>query len=309
MMIMRSRSAMPLAVLVAGALGLAACTGGAGAPSAAHPPTGSPHDVLLAAVTRTGSTSAHVELTVSVSGTPSLGLGSASSSAPTFNGTLGAAGDFDFASKTGQMTVTVPPLAGGPGATLQFRVVGQTVYLDVPGIESATGGKPWVELDLSSYEQAVGSNSADPLGGATSGDPTQLLQMLSRIGAQVTEVGPATVDGVPTTEYQASIDLSKAVGGTATASTPGAQIGRQLAQSLLGDIPVSVWVDIQGRARKVTMNLSVLGVHVDMTMGLSDFGEPVTVTPPPADQVADGNALLQGGQLGNILKAATDLTG
>ena len=31
------------------------------------------------------------------------------------------------------------------------------------------------------------------------------------------------------------------------------------------------------------------------------------MTPPPADQVVDGSDLLQGGQLGEILKSATDI--
>ena len=71
---------------------------------------------------------------------------------------------------------------------------------------------------------------------------------------------------------------------------------------------MSVWVDNDGRARQVTMNMSIFGIHLDMTFGLSDFGESVTVSPPPADQVADGSSLLQGGQLPDILKSATNLS-
>jgi hypothetical protein len=56
------------------------------------------------------------------------------------------------------------------------------------------------------------------------------------------------------------------------------------------------------------MDMAVLGIHLDMTLGLGAFGESVTVTPPPADQTADGTSLLQGGQLKNILKSSTNLS-
>jgi hypothetical protein len=307
-----------MVVLAAAALGLSACTSAGGTPTgAAHPPAGSPHDVLVASVTRTGTTSAHMTLSITISGTPSLGLGtgSSSSTAHALNGTLSAAGDFDFATKSGEMTMTVPPIAGSQGATLEIRVVDQTIYLKVPELSSATGGKPWVKLDLSSYESALGSSgSSNPLGGATSGDPTQLLQVLNQVGAHVTEVGPATIDGVPTTEYQATLDLSKAMGAGGSSSSSSSALGSQLSQGLaqalgLGNIPVSVWVDNDGRARRMTMNMSIFGIHLDMAMDLSKFGEAVTVTPPPADQVADGSSLLQGGQLNSILKSVTNISG
>jgi hypothetical protein len=295
---------------VAGALGLAACTSSAPGASAAHPPAGSPHDVVLASIAKTGTTSAHMTLSVTVSGSPSLG--SSSSSAPAVSESIDASGDFDFAAKSGQMTMTVPSLGGGSGSsTMEFRLVDQTVYLQVPAAASLVGGKPWIKVDLSSYESALGSSATDPLGGATSGDPTQLLQLLDKLGAQVTEVGPAVIGGVPTTEYRGTVDLSKVLGQAAAGA--GGSAGSSLSQGLakafgLGAIPVSVGVDNDGRARQMTMNMAIFGVHLDVNLGLSDFGESVAVTPPPADQVADGSSLLQGGQLPDILKSVTNLS-
>ncbi|HUO48885.1 MAG TPA: hypothetical protein VMU09_08640 [Acidimicrobiales bacterium] len=308
----RKRTLAGLALAVVGVLGLAACTSSAPGAAAAHPPAGTPHDVVLASVAKTGTTSAHMTIAVTVSGTPSLGLGSSSSSAPSLHESIDASGDFNFVSKSGQMTMTLPSIAGGGTSTMEFRVVGQTAYLHLPAASSLVGDKPWIKVDLSSYEAAVGSDSTDPLGGATSGDPTQFLQLLDKLGAQVTEVGAADVGGVPTTEYRGTIDLSKVLGQGAGASG-GAGAASSLTQGLaqafgLGAIPVSVWVDNEGRARQVTMNMALFGIHLDMTLGLSDFGEAVTVTPPPADQVADGSSLLQGGQLKDILKSAANIS-
>jgi hypothetical protein len=45
-------------------------------------------------------------------------------------------------------------------------------------------------------------------------------------------------------------------------------------------------VDGKGRPVKVTENLTVQGQTVDTTVTIGDFDAPVTITAPPADQVA-----------------------
>jgi hypothetical protein len=299
-----------VALVVAGALGMAGCSSSSSAGAGAHPPAGTPHDVVLASVAKTSASSAHMTISVTISGSPSFGAGSGSgtSSAPSINESLSASGDFDFVTKSGQMTMTVPGTDGTGSATVEFRIVGQSVYLHVPQASSLVGGKPWIKVDLSAYESSLGSSGANAFGGATSGDPTQLLQLLQKLGAEVSEVGTSTVGGVPTTEYRGTLDLSKMI-AQGPAVSAGPSVGQGLAQAFgLGAIPVSVWVDNEGRARQVAMDMAVLGIHLDMTLGLGDFGESVTVTPPPADQVADGTSLLQGGQLQKILKASTNLS-
>jgi hypothetical protein len=63
-----------------------------------------------------------------------------------------------------------------------------------------------------------------------------------------------------------------------------------------GTIPVDVWVDGAGRVRRETMSFSygkaLRGAQMAMTMNFSDFGSPVTVTVPPADQVQDVTSLI-----------------
>ena len=51
-------------------------------------------------------------------------------------------------------------------------------------------------------------------------------------------------------------------------------------------LPMDLWVDRQGRLRKVAENLTVKGQRVATTIGIGQFDAPVTITPPPADQVA-----------------------
>jgi hypothetical protein len=294
-----TRLVLSFVCVASGALGVAACTSGAtvGTPSAARPPAGSPHDVLVAAATATGSGTVHAELTATVNGSPSFGSDSGQSQV---NTTVSMVGDFDLADRDASMSITIPPIDGSQATAAQLRLIGQTAYVQAPGLASVTGGKPWISLDAKSFQRALGSDTSNPFSGVVSGDPTKILALLAEAGVPVTEVGPSSVDGVPTTEYQATVDLAGAAGASA-----GSALGSQIAHSLgLGSIPVSVWIDDQGRVRKLTTDFSVLGVHLDVSMNLSRFGEPVTVSPPPADQVADGSALL-GGELGALRALST----
>jgi hypothetical protein len=248
-----------------------------------------------------------VKLVITVSGTPSGGLSSpAASSAgtqPPLAFAIDATGSFDFADKSGSMTLTLPATQGAGTQSVMIRVIGPTLYLSVPALTAADGGKPWVSVNLSSYLQKQG-NGGGALGDLSTGDPTQILGLLQQASGDVTTVGPATVDGVATTHYRGTIDLSKttpsAPAGTSVASPAQLQ---QLEHAFgLGSLPVDVWVDSQGRARQVQVRLSLLGLTVSVTMNLGDFGAPVSVTAPPSDQTADGSGLLAGGQLGSILQ-------
>jgi hypothetical protein len=290
---------------VALGLVLAACSS---SPAASKGPQGTPHQIVLAAVDSTeAANSATVDLTISVTGSPSLGGlgglggassgGSSSASAP-IDVTISGHGVFSFTQKTGDMTVDLPSLGAHRPTSIEVRRIGPDLYLHAPQLSAADGGKPWVHVDLSQYEQSQGQSSLNLGGlsqGLSDGDPTKILALLKQLGAQVTQVGSGQVGGVATTEYEGVLDLS---GGT-TGSTI---VSPQIAQAFgLTSIPVDVWIDQQGRARQVSTSLSVFGITIKAREQLGSFGTPVAVSAPPADQTADGSSLLRGGQLGNLL--------
>lgn len=288
------------------ALGAAGCaTSSTGA--SGRPPAGSPRTVVLAAVQQTqAATSADIALRVSVSGTPDFGSlvpgGTGSSSSPIALDVTGT-GAFDFAQKTGRITLTTPASGTSPARTIEIRIIGNDLYLNAPELLALDGGKPWVHVDTSSYRQDQGQN-AGALGGFQDGDPGQVLTLLQRLGAQVTDVGPADIGGVATTHYRGSVDLTSP--STSGSSTGNGAFGRGLAKLFgFGAVPVDVWVDSDGRARQVQVTLSLFGVAVSAQEDFSDFGTPVVVDAPPAGQVADGSALLQSGMLKNLLGHST----
>lgn len=276
---------------------LASCGGGSGSGSGSGLGAVSPAHALLASIDKTqGSSSAAIDVDVSVSGTPSFGgLGGAAAGTPV-NLTVTGHGVFDFSAKNGDMTLNLPSIgAGKPATTLELRLVGGDLYLKSPALQSLDGGKPWVHVSASSYLQKEGQ-STGPLGGFATGNPSDVLGLLQHLTGNVTTVGQEQVDGVQTTHYRATIDLTSP--GTSTSSTV---LSQQLAQALgLADVPVDVWLDSAGRLRQLKTSFDILGLTVGATEQMGSFGSPVTVTVPPASQTADGTGLLSQGKLGSL---------
>lgn len=292
---LRRHRRVATAALVSGALAalLAGCTNGAsqGASSIAGL---SPHKAVLASVQTTESaSSASIGLSVSISGTPSIS-GAAASGKPISIAITGH-GVFSFTDRVGQISLTVPSLGHGAGGTLEVRLIGNDLYLSTPRLSAVDGGKPWIHVSASDFQKDP--SQSGPIGALADGDPTQILTLLKQLGASVTEVGQAQVGGVPTTEYQGTIDLTGGAGGGAGSTA----LGHQLAQSLgLQSVPFDVWIDHAGRARQLRTSFKVIGLTVTAEEQLGSFGSAVSVTPPPADQTADGSTLLHSGQLGNL---------
>jgi hypothetical protein len=250
----------------------------------------SPHQVVLASVDATeAASSAAIGVSVSVSGAPTA----AGPNGSLISVTVTGHGEYSFANKTGEMTLTVPTSGAGSAATIQVREIGHDLYISTPALTGLDGGKTWVEVDLSQLRQQQGQ-SVSGVGALSEADPSQILALLQQLGGSVTRVGTADAEGVPTTEYQGRIDLAASSGTSSIVS-------RQVAQSLgLSDVPVDVWVDGAGRARQVATSFTVIGVSIKAQVNFGNFGVPVSVSAPPAGDTANGSSLLQSGGLGDV---------
>jgi hypothetical protein len=134
--------------------------------------------------------------------------------------------------------------------------------------------------------------------------PVALVPLLKGASSGVKEVGREQVRGVDTTRYKATIDLRKA----AEQQGPQAkkQLERFLEQAQAQSLPADVWVDDQGRLRKMRYQLKLRpkatdqqgSATVSTIMELFDFGTDANVRRPPASQVADLAELLQGNSSG-----------
>jgi hypothetical protein len=178
------------------------------------------------------------------------------------------------------LNITIPGTAGSAATQEQAEEIlaGGNLYLKLPGGLGGSAAKPWTETPASGL---TGSTSSEDE------DPSYVLGLLAKYATNVTKVGSATVAGVSTTEYSATVNQSAIKGATA-------------AQKALGAIPLKVWIDGKHRIVQLGETLpssstptpTVAGVPTtapapptSFTIDFSHYGEHVTETVPPASEV------------------------
>jgi hypothetical protein len=233
-----------------------------------------------AAFIKAALTKASNDKTVHVTGTIS---------SSSLSGTLDAQEQF---SPTTAMSMT---MSGGQ-FNLSEVLIGDTVYVKFPQLSAMLGGKPWAKIDLSSMG-SLGSAFSSMLDSAKNTDPTQQLQPLLASG-NLHKVGTETVDGVQADHYSGTVDPATAFNSSAAAAnlTPDqvAQIKSLMQAGGVTGETIDVWVASSGLPvrESVSSNTSAGAVKADLHM--SGWGQPVSVSAPPADQVGDFSSILGG---------------
>jgi hypothetical protein len=210
--------------------------------------------------------------------------------------TLPLDGAVDFGSGAFAFTYDLSQLGlpGAASAKIQARMVDGVMYMNLgglaggagKGLSAMTGGKTWIKLDLGS----LGLSGAGTSGGLSDANPSGTLDMLRGAG-DVTTVGTETLRGVSTTHYRATIDPAKAI-----AEAPAAARGRvqQGMKAINGPIPVDVWIDADGQARKITTSVDAQSASIATSIEYYDFGTDVAVQAPPASDTFDFSNMLGG---------------
>jgi hypothetical protein len=177
--------------------------------------------------------------------------------------TFTGGGAFDTKTQLGSMSVDLS--ISGLNSTVDEVSHGTVVYVKSDLISAMLpAAKKWMKLDLAKTVKSAGVSSL------LSQDPAQALTQLQTSLRDVTKVGEAQVDGVATTHYRARIDLSK-VKAAATGT------GRY-----------DVWIGGDGYVHRVKAIVTTAGTTSTVTTDLSAFGDPVSVTVPPASETFDG---------------------
>ncbi len=201
---------------------------------------------------------------------------------------LDGSGKTDTSTGAGQMSLSFAGMPGTANAGAQMLIVDKTVYVQSSQLAGKLpSGKQWLKVDVSRLAAAKGQ----PLGSLNEIDPQQWLQQLLA-SKDTQKLGTDTVQGETMTHYRATVDLSQAAKGKARDS---------LSQLGVSSLPVDIWVDGQGLVRQVQTSLSLSkqlqGTSFTLTFDMHDFGTPVSVTAPPADEVYDATSSL--GSLGH----------
>jgi hypothetical protein len=210
--------------------------------------------------------------------------------------TISGQGSIDFNTGNGSLTLSSPQ-----AGSFSARFISPEVYIQLPAADKdqLPAGKTWLSINENTVTEAKLGQSLAQLS-SSSQESTQLLSYLQSVSTSgITTVGPATIKGVATTEYKATVDLTK----VAAQKIPAAQAAIKSLETQLNatTLPVEVWLDGQGRVRQVSEQVQVSTTSqssggttipaasgaVSTTVDYYDFGTPVTVQPPPASQVDD----------------------
>jgi hypothetical protein len=159
----------------------------------------------------------------------------------------------------------------------QVVFAGGHVYAPTPSYDKSAHGKPWLEL-LAWPQSAPASGILTPHGFADGQpvDPARLLALLKSI-TTVHAAGPASGPGWTGTKYTFTVGYRPGQSYPAYTGT--------------------VYVDTSGLVRRLVTKYDIyflkwgshhpVPVPITEDLTFSDFGCPVTVTPPPASQVDD----------------------
>jgi hypothetical protein len=198
----------------------------------------------------------------------------------------------DFVTGDSALTMQYPGIGSEPGGSIEMLVVDRAAYMKMPKMlfGGPLGSGKWFKMpnlgDASSAVPGLGQS-----------DPSQFLAYLETVSAGVTKVGTETIRGVDTTHYTASLDPAKAGSRSDVPPSLRDDLGKILQKNGVPlTIPADVWVDSDGLARRIRLKLDlgrmagtdggsdlpVMTISID----LYDFGVPVHVEAPPADQVA-----------------------
>jgi hypothetical protein len=156
------------------------------------------------------------------------------------------------------------------------------------------GHKPWLEASVNQIGKAGGIPGLGSLFSSSSSlnNPGQYMAFLrATANGSVHDLGTATVNGVQTTHYHASIDPAKLPGAVPPAQRQAMQHLAQILKSQGGSaaIPIDVWIDSQHLVRRIVLNYALqvpgIGRATDaLREDFTQYGPQPAPAIPPASQ-------------------------
>jgi hypothetical protein len=158
---------------------------------------------------------------------------------------------------------------------------------DDPGLRARAEHSEMIYDGANAYirvaDRWTGFFLADPGGPRGPNDPLWPLDALFGASADVVEIGPEAVRGVPATRCRLTVDLARAD----AALPPGVSVPSGPYRSL-SRLPAEVWLDADGLARRISVSsepTAVADAQVWSVVELWDYGLAVDITPPGPDEV------------------------
>jgi hypothetical protein len=199
--------------------------------------------------------------------------------------TMPGSGVIDEQTGEGDITIDMSQVTSqmgnqATGTTMEEIYAGGVIYLKVP-FSGLPAGKSWLKIDLSELARAAGVDAAK-LQQQAGQSPTQAVHSLESAG-KLQKLGTEDVNGVSTTHYRVTVDARKAFAH----AKPWL---KKLAQAGPAQSTNDVWVGSDELIHRMGFGF---GPNATMRMDFTDFGTPVAVQAPPADQTIDAFKLLK----------------
>ncbi|GAA2291866.1 lipoprotein [Streptomyces hawaiiensis] len=186
------------------------------------------------------------------------------------------------------MKMTAPDKAAGE--SVEIRLVDKAMYLG-GGAEMAKemDGKRWLKFDLSGSDAA---KDLDKMGSPSQAEQNPAAESTFLTGAKdVKKVGSEKVEGVETTHYTGTATLADL---RASLKDSKGETREQREKSIkqyeklgVDKLTMDMWVDGEDHTKQFRMKGQADKGPMDMTITFLDYNKPVTVTAPPAKDVAD----------------------
>jgi hypothetical protein len=191
-------------------------------------------------------------------------------------------GDLKFGSSDAAISMDLNTSEG----SMAMVLLDGALYMKLP--QELEPGKPWIKIDSSTNSEiakALGSMQEQL---SKSVDPRATLQEFEKAG-EITDSTEEEIDGKKVTHYTIDVDVQKMVDQQADPATKAEM--QKAIDAGMKNLPVEVWIDKDGLPARFAMEMAAPNgtggtAKVKMQADYTDWGKPVNITAPPADQIA-----------------------
>lgn len=188
--------------------------------------------------------------------------------------------------------------SGAQSAELVFAY--PNIYMKLPFLSShLPSGKSWMEINVDAAAKAHGIDLAE-LSSLNEANPDQYLDFVRSTG-NVQSLGSQTIDGVRTTRYRATIELSRVAERAPVDRRAIAEASVKHMEQLTGlsSMPMEVWIDAQQRIRRMRIFVqeTVAGrkIELDTTTDYISYGPIPPIDVPAPEEVFNATSVLAAG--------------
>jgi hypothetical protein len=175
---------------------------------------------------------------------------------------------------------------------------GDTAYVNFPLMaKQLPAGKTWVKGDAKQLS-GTGGGQLGQFGSLAGTDPRDVFAFLKAVSGKIDTVGSEKIRGVDTNHYRAVIDTTKLARLVPSAQRQSlGAIDQAATQSGLTELPLDIWIDADQLVRKLSVDIDAKqpgtgkSVKGSLVVELYDYGKPLQLELPPADQVVDAASL------------------